>query len=180
MDAPPHTLPPFGEGERHGGRTEARRLDPRVRTVWWISGLLWALAASAAAVLADHPAVAERLFFTLSPGWLPATVGVLSFTMALVLPPIRYRRWRYMLRERDLWIRRGIVWVTVSVIPYVRLQFVDTEQGPLERVLGLASLVVHTAAPGTSGMIPGLDLATAEELRERLAALEDDDRADAV
>jgi uncharacterized protein len=62
--------------------------------------------------------------------------------------------------------------VTVSVIPYARIQFVDTRQGPLDRLFGLAQLVVHTAALGTSGRLPGLDASLAEQLRERLAAVE--------
>jgi len=63
----------------------------------------------------------------------------------------------------------------VSVIPYRRVQFVDTDQGPLERLLGLAQLVVHTASPGTAGWIPGLDAGQAEKLRERLARMVPDD-----
>jgi UDP-N-acetylglucosamine--N-acetylmuramyl-(pentapeptide) pyrophosphoryl-undecaprenol N-acetylglucosamine transferase len=74
-----------------------------------------------------------------------------------VAPPVAYERWRFALRERDLWIRRGILVRSVSVIPYRRFQFVDTEQGPLERWLGLARLVVYTAGVrGAQNVVPGL------------------------
>ena len=87
------------------------------------------------------------------------------------------RRWRYALREEDLWTRFGLLTVTVSVIPYRRLQFVDTRQGPVDRLFGLSELVVHTAALGTSGRLPGLDAAEAERLREVLSHIAPDDDA---
>jgi uncharacterized protein len=144
-------------------------LDRRVRLLWWLEA---ALAATAVTLVA---AVVELLA---PPPWprgaLTAGVLTVAGTAAAVLPAIRYRHWGFALREQDLWIRFGLVWVTVSVIPYHRLQFVDTRQGPLDRLFGLAQLVVHTAALGTSGRLPGLDAHAAAELRERLARQEPD------
>ncbi len=57
-------------------------------------------------------------------------------------------------------------------MPHARIQHVDTRHGPIDRWLGLASLVVFTA--GTRGAIlaiPALEAAEAEDLRDRLAAL---------
>lgn len=144
-------------------------LDRRVRTLWWISGLLTVLPFLVAAMLVDAFAPLPVPTGSVSGGVL--AVGLL---VALGIPVIRYRRWGYALRERHLWIRHGVFWVTVSVIPYARLQFVDTRQGPLDRLFGLSQLVVHTAALGTSGRLPGLDTQVAEQLRERLAAVESD------
>jgi membrane protein YdbS with pleckstrin-like domain len=149
---------------------ELSPLDPRVRTLWRVAGLPVAVVATLAAMAVD------AVFLPLGvPAVLPVGVGVLAFGLAGTLPEVRYRLWRYALRPRDLWIRRGVFRVTVSVIPYRRLQFVDTRQGPLDRLFGLAQLVVYTAAPGTSGRLPGLDAAEAEQLRERLADVETDD-----
>lgn len=153
--------------------TETRFLDPRVRILWWVDGVLNALFLGGVGLALDLFA-RPRLLEDLSFGWITGGFFLFFLVLGLVLPPIRYRRWRYALREGDLWLRRGILHVTVSVIPYRRLQFVDTRQGPLARALGLSELVVHTAAPGTSGTVPGLDQEEAEELRERLAALEPD------
>lgn len=152
---------------------EPRLLDPRVRVLWWVDGMVNALFLGGVGLAADL-FLRPRLLDGLSFGWITGGVYLFFLVLGLVLPPIRYRRWRYALRPGDLWLRRGILFVTVSVIPYRRLQFVDTRQGPLARLLGLSELVVHTAAPGTSGTVPGLDQAEAEDLRERLAALEPD------
>lgn len=148
-----------------------RRLESRMLTLWWMVSVARATLLGAGVFLA---------FLLLVPrvnalGWLesagPWPVIAVLFTWAVVVPPLRFRRWRYALREKDLWIRRGLFWQSVSVIPYRRLQFVDTRQGPFENLFDLAQLDVHTAAPGTSGQIPGLDKSQAERIRERLAEL---------
>lgn len=144
-------------------------LDPRVRTLWWVIGACMAAPTMLAALIVD---------IFLAPlgvrGILAALVALVAGGLAAGIPVVRYRRWRYALRPRDLWIRHGTIWVILSVIPYQRLQFVDTRQGPLDRLFGLAQLVVYTAAPGTSGRLPGLDVAQAEQLRERLTQVEQD------
>jgi len=56
-------------------------------------------------------------------------------------------------------------------VPYGRMQYVDVTAGPLDRRLGLAKVVLHTAAAASDAAIPGLPLAEAERLRDRLAAL---------
>jgi uncharacterized protein len=150
---------------------DPRPLDPRVRAVWWVAGGLGSLQALLPVVLVD------ALVHPLGPWRLTLLAAAACVLVTAVVPPIRYRRWRYALRERDLWIRHGLWRVTVSVIPYRRLQFVDTRQGPLDRLFGLAQLVVHTAALGTSGRVPGLDAREAERLRELLSHLEPDDAA---
>ena len=145
------------------------RLDPRVRSLWWTAGGLQAILLTL--VIAPVDRFAPLPWPT---WWLTGGVAVATLALAAIVPAIRYRRWGYALREGDLWIRQGVLWVSVSVIPYSRLQFVDTRQGPLDRLFGLSQLVVHTAALGTSGRLPGLDAAEAEQLRERLAAVESD------
>jgi len=150
-----------------------RRLDPRVRSYWWVRGGLYTLVLGAAAMTADMGWFIPRLVPEAWPqGAFGGAVVLVVLIASVVGPLVAYERWRFALRDADLWIRRGILIRSVSVIPYRRLQFVDTEQGPIARIFGLAELVVHTAAPGTSGRVPGLDADEAEALRERLAHLE--------
>ena len=140
-----------------------RPLDPRARTMWMASAALGWVPVILAAVIAS---LIVRPW-----GFVAMAVALLAGVGAVfVVPPIRYRRWRYALRDEELEIRRGVVWTSVTLIPYARLQFVDTQQGPLDRAFGLATLVVHTAAPGTSGSLPGLAVETANGLRERLSS----------
>ena len=83
----------------------------------------------------------------------------------------RYRSWGYAERSDDLLVRRGVLVRRLSVVPYGRMQFVDVTAGPVDRLFGLASVQLHTAAAATDARIPGLPADEAERLRDRLAAL---------
>jgi uncharacterized protein len=83
----------------------------------------------------------------------------------------RYRAWGYAEREDDLLVRRGVMVRRLSVVPYGRMQFVDVTAGPVDRMFGLATVQLHTAAAATDARIPGLTVAEAHRLRDRLAAL---------
>jgi membrane protein YdbS with pleckstrin-like domain len=83
----------------------------------------------------------------------------------------RYRSWSYEEREDDLLVTRGVLVRRLSVVPYGRMQFLDVTAGPIDRWFGLATVQLHTAAATTDARIPGLALAEAQRLRDRLAAL---------
>ena len=83
----------------------------------------------------------------------------------------RFRAWGYLEREEDLEVRRGVMVQRLSVVPYGRMQFVEISTGPVERLFGLATVKLHTAAAASDARIPGLDPGEAARLRDRLAAL---------
>ena len=109
-----------------------------------------------------------------------ATAGIafwfLLFFVVLWYPSLAFDRWGWLHRGDDLLIARG-VWIhRLTAIPTARIQHVDLKQGPLEQWLGLARLQVYTASGvGADGVIPGLELAEAEALRDRLVKVEGDD-----
>lgn len=103
-------------------------------------------------------------------GWgLPAVVA-LSIIWEMILIPRQVRAIGYAERDDDLLIRRGIMFHRVMVVPYGRMQYVDVTMGPLERMLGLSTIHLHTASPGTNAMLNGLPAAEAARLREQLSA----------
>lgn len=144
---------------------EPRRLDPRVVRVWRLTSAGATLAAAVgAAVLAGYVPPAP------SPVVVAAAVLLAGAVAVVFWPPARYRAWSFRLRDADVRLRRGVLWRTVSVVPYARIQHVDTRRGPLDRWAGLAQLVIYTAGTrGASIPVPGLDAAEAERLRETLA-----------
>jgi membrane protein YdbS with pleckstrin-like domain len=83
----------------------------------------------------------------------------------------RYRSWGYAERHDDLIVGRGLMFRRLSVVPYGRMQFIDVSAGPVDRLLGLATVQLHTAAAASDARIPGLLRRDAESLRDRLAAL---------
>lgn len=79
--------------------------------------------------------------------------------------------------DDELVVRRGRLNRSLVSVPYGRLQYVDVQSGPLDRVLGLAEVTLHTASPHLTADIPGLDVAQAEALRQRLVARGEAQRA---
>jgi hypothetical protein len=82
--------------------------------------------------------------------------------------------WGYAERERDLLVRHGLLIRRLSIVPYARMQFVDVTAGPIERTFGLATVQLHTASAASDARVPGLPPDEASRLRDRLAALGED------
>lgn len=148
----------------------ANKLDPRVKNVWRVNDGIWivlvfvflAIFPTTLAVLGVRGTVATFAVW----GILFAATAVVFL---VILPPIRYMRWRYEVTEDYLDIAKGIIWRKRYIIPFIRVQNTDTRQGPIMRAFKLASVTVSTAA--REHEIPGLDLETAEMLRDRAAEL---------
>ncbi|MGA2530996.1 MAG: PH domain-containing protein [Acidimicrobiales bacterium] len=79
--------------------------------------------------------------------------------------------WGYLARDDDLLIRRGVLIKRLSVVPYGRMQFVDVTAGLFERLFGIATVRLHTAAAATDARLPGLAVSEAARLREQLTLL---------
>lgn len=102
------------------------------------------------------------------PRWLLIPISAVAVIVAAGLPPIRFRRWRYEIRERDVLLSRGALFLVLTLIPFDRIQFAEIRQGPLDRLFRLNQLILYTAA-GRAGRIPGLDPSEAEALREEVS-----------
>ncbi len=107
---------------------------------------------------------------------IPAVVLVIAIIIA-AFTPRRVRAIGYRLRDDDLLVRRGIMFQRFAAVPYGRMQLVDINRGPLDRALGLSALRLVTAAAASNVSVPGLPLADAEELRDRLVELAESRRA---
>lgn len=82
-----------------------------------------------------------------------------------------WRAWQFRVGEDALHLRRGVLTRHESTIPYHRVQHIDLEAGPLERHLGLTSLILRTAAASSDSVVPGIDAVEAEVWRDRILAL---------
>jgi membrane protein YdbS with pleckstrin-like domain len=155
-------------GDRGGGGE--RSLDPRLRMVWTIQA---ALAATAIVIVVLAAEIGVRLGGVDSPvptGLGAAVVALIGGLLAWWLPAASWRNWRFELADEALELHHGVLTRTYSAIPYGRVQYIDIKQGPVERLLGLASLVVHTAAAASDSHLPGIAAADAEGLRRTLLA----------
>lgn len=140
------------------------RLHPRIQLVWIARALI------GAGLLTGIVAAAHVVFGVSQVA--VAGVAVVTVTVGVGHAILRYRRWGYEIRADEVYLKRGVVTEVRTVVPFVRLQHVDSRRGPLERSVGLASCVVYTAGSrGADVRIPGLTPDGADELREELKRL---------
>ncbi|AQR73049.1 PH domain-containing protein [Sphingomonas sp. LM7] len=104
-------------------------------------------------------------------GVLAGVALVVALWLAVVAPPRRWRHWRYAFTGTELHVAHGW-WTRIhTIVPVLRVQHIDLAQGPLERIFGVARLVLHTA--GTASTIvtlPGVARETAEQIRDDIRA----------
>lgn len=140
-----------------------RGLSPRYLTLKLVLiGIVWPLLIAAVVVplflfMRDQPF-----------GWISLAVGVLIWIWRFVRAPRAFRRWGYAETDSDVYLTSGLMWRSLSCVPYGRMQLVDVNSGPLERAFGLASVRMVTSSTSGTINIPGLSQADATELRDRL------------
>jgi hypothetical protein len=117
------------------------------------------------------PLVGATVFTVLLPAPLLVTVLlwvlVVSFAIAFFTwPGISIPRQGYTVRDKDIVFKKGVVWRSVTAIPYNRIQHVETSSTPLDRKFGIAALQLFTAG-GSGGdlKIHGVGADVAEQLR---------------
>ena len=151
-------------------------LDRRVVVYWLVAGVLGLgiplglLVGGTLFVASKWPDVAAPVITA------AALMAGLLLGVAVISPQLAYNRWRFSVDEQLLLARYGIIWIEEKSIPISRLQHVDVLRGPVERMFGLATMVVFTA--GTEGAhfrLPGLAVRRAWQLRDQILAARGDD-----
>ncbi|MEI5103147.1 PH domain-containing protein [Streptomyces sp. PmtG] len=150
-----------------------QRLDRRA-VYWWMTQNLLVVVP----VLA---ALAAASWIPGAPSWLWPVFAVacpIGLGHALLTPWYRYRVHRWEASGEAVCSASG--WLTREwrVVPFTRIQTLDTKRGPLMQLFGLAAVTVTTASAAGPVTIVGLDhrLATAmvQDLTERVRALHED------
>lgn len=155
---------------------EFRALDPRVINLWRLSNLIgYGVLLLMLLPLVVTAFFQERIYgYLAAGGWLLTALA--SIYWSVWRPPRAYRAWGYRIDAKVLETKSGIWFRVRRLLPLNRLQHVDLQRGPLERMYGLASLVLYTAGTSSASIsIPGLAAAEAERLRDHLVAIGGDD-----
>ncbi|MBP1950653.1 PH domain-containing protein [Virgibacillus litoralis] len=132
-------------------------------TAWIYVGILWLVTVGLAVL---------TYFFEFS-NWFTVVALVISglstYLFVFLFPKLRWKRWRYEVFDQEIYIQHGILIVSRTLVPMIRVQHVDTQQGPILKKYQLASVTISTAA--TTHEIPALLDEDASELRDRISAL---------
>ena len=162
---PDATEPPTVQADVEDLLGPQQTLEPRIQLVWILQS------AVSAAVFSVVASVAFAVFAPGEP-WYGMVVFTVLFGLGSIFAILRYRVWRYEVREDSLFLKRGVVTRVTTVAPYVRIQHVAVRRGAIERAFGLATTVVYTAGSrGADVSIPGLTPDRADDLQDRLKQL---------
>ncbi|MCM6775881.1 PH domain-containing protein [Nocardia sp. CDC159] len=110
---------------------------------------------------------------------LAVSVVAAAFVVGVV-PLWRYAVHRWEITDEAVYIRTGWLTQESRVAPITRVQTVDTQRGPLDRLLGLATVTVTTASSAGAVRITALDLPVAEQTVTRLTEVAAAHRGDAT
>ncbi len=106
--------------------------------------------------------------------WVAGLIGLAAAVIIVarwVVIGRNWRSWGYLEREDDLCITHGVLFRTLTAVPYGRMQLVEVRTTPLQRAYGLATVQLITASASTDAVIPGLPPREAARLRDRLTEL---------
>ena len=146
-------------------------LPPTVLTVWRIgatlSGLALCLTLGAAEVVVRR---LSEFNPPVPPLLLPVTIGIAVGGLGWVIANRRFNSWGFTLTDEWMQAQWGVFIRRTATIPRNRVQIMTSSNGPIDRLMGLTSVQIHTAgvfAPNIT--IPHLEDATVHWLREELA-----------
>jgi membrane protein YdbS with pleckstrin-like domain len=152
VDVIPADLQPVEPSYRNALRVQA--------AIFWVPVFL-------AALVADRLLLSDTRLASI----LPIVVGLIGLSGVTVAPDRIYRRLGYAIDGRLLRTVRGWLFHTDTVVPFVRVQHIDVTRGPVDKMFGTASLVVHTAGTHNSVVVlPGLSPVRAAEIRDSIRA----------
>jgi len=139
-----------------------RYLDPKVKLVWFLPTaaaliIIWLIAFFAVIFAVDtaHVFGMEKPVFLLM---LAIALAVFIGVPVYAYIHMDFMSFTYALEETEFVIRQGVITRHTSVIPYNRIQNINTLRTLIERLLGLASLQIETAGSTThaEGHLPGV------------------------
>ena len=146
----PETLTRVEPGYRHVLRVQL--------AITWIPLIIGAL-------ILDQAVLSETPFYGL-PSIIAPLLAALTVTL---VPRRRYERLGYALHANLLQVVRGWLFLVDTLVPFVRVQHIDVTRGPLDKMFGTATLVVHTAGTHNSIVtLPGLSPDRASAIRDEI------------
>ena len=99
---------------------------------------------------------------------LAAIIAVIAVLIlySITISVLGFPRKGYLLRERDISYKTGIIYYKQISVPFNRIQHVEVSQGILAKMFDLSSIKIFTAGGNASDLaIPGLSVPDAQKLK---------------
>lgn len=138
-----------------------KHLDSKIRILWAFNAIVFAAFIWLIATVISQLAFPDGLFGASSaiyPFMFFMVIGIFLVPY-LVWVELRFRNYTYYISETEMIIRRGVLRIERTTIPFEKVQNVNVSRSVLERLMGLATLKIETAGtnPGEAeGLIPGV------------------------
>lgn len=118
-------------------------------------------------------AVLVMLYFVAD---VPLMLSLAIFTglagLLFILQILGFKIKGYALREHDISYKTGLLFFSITSVPFNRVQHCEVSQSPLARLFDLGSVKVYTAGGSSSDLnISGLTKENAHKLREHITQL---------
>lgn len=144
-----------------------KRVDPKAKNVMRVSssigsGILLIICIVAAIVLVTSETVARFILI------IPAVIAIIALVDIIVVPEIRYRRYKYYLDDEMLVVEEGLWFIKRSIAPIERIHQIEVQRGPVDRMFNMGNVIVTTA--GGVVKIAFLEDSVADEIAARLNA----------
>ena len=124
-----------------------RSLDKKGITVMRINALVSGLIITIITLV-----IAWFVYMEVNDFWKGITVVVAVAIILLALldivlfPKIRYNRYKYLITDEKIEVKKGLFLITTSIIQIKRVQKIELSNGPIDRIFNLSNVNIYTAA----------------------------------
>ncbi|MCI9585397.1 MAG: PH domain-containing protein [Bacilli bacterium] len=125
-----------------------KSLDKKGKTVMRINAII-----SGLIILIITGAVAIPTYLNIdSPFWqtiIIISAGLITLSVILdilLFPKIRYNRYKYLITDERIEVKKGLFLITTSIIQIKRVQKIELSNGPIDRIFNLSNVNIFTAA----------------------------------
>ncbi|SFE54898.1 PH domain-containing protein [Peptostreptococcus sp. D1] len=145
-----------------------KRLDPKARYSMTISAIIFLIVISAILFairfVLSHYRIPKPIIF-----WYDTIAIIVVLFQALFVflkPTIGYKRHRYRINDESIEKVTGIFNICHEIIPIRRMQQINVNQGPINRLFSLATIEIITA--GSAQTIDFIQIHLANEIATKL------------
>jgi len=112
---------------------------------------------------ADYKGLFEFIENTI---WIYVSI-VLGFIFILLVKKIGFKKRKYAVRQKDISYKKGVLFRSLTTVPFNRIQHVEIDEGPISRLFDLVSLSVFTAGDSSDDLkVSGLLKEEAKQIKE--------------